>query len=411
LAILGIAVGISAVIGMTTVGNGAKKIAEKEIERTGGVSVIEIYKDESYRRAGTLTRGSNRLLRRGHQARSRYEYLLSLDADVMREKCPSIVDSAPEAETDGYVSYLGNSATSNIIATTPFFQEAYNWHAREGEFFTKDDVGAGLKVVVIGEALRSRLFGNDNPIGQIVKVKSDDFSANEPPVPLQVIGVMEEKGNMMDTKGWDMQMIIPITTYQQRFSGNRYIQRIRAKAQSRNLVNQATKEIQEVLRARHYDADSNFAIWTAEAEMAVAERIGNIMKWTLGGVSGIALLVSGITIMNIMLIAVTERTREIGIRMSLGAKRINILSQFLIESLLIVFAGGILGFFGGIFVGKATALFIQKWIWEGSNWPAVLSIESGIIAFLICTSVGLFFGIFPAIRASKLSPSEALRYE
>jgi len=121
LAILGITVGISAVIGMTTVGNGAKKIAEREIERTGGVSVIEIYKDESYRRAGTLTRGSNRLLRRGHQARSRYEHLLSLDAEVMREKCPSIVDSAPEAETGGYVFYLGNSATSNIVATTPFF--------------------------------------------------------------------------------------------------------------------------------------------------------------------------------------------------------------------------------------------------------------------------------------------------
>jgi putative ABC transport system permease protein len=411
MAILGVAIGISAVIGVTSVGNGAQEIAEREIERTGGLSIIEIYKDEAYRRAGTLTRGSNRLLRRGHSARSRYEQLLSLDADAMRRECPSVVDVAPEVEGGGYIFHSENPAAISIIATTPFFQEAYSWHVCEGRFFSEDDVDAGLKVVVLGGTLCRQLFGDANPIGQIIKVEGSRFSADEPPIPLRVVGVMEEKGNMMDTKGWDTQILVPITTYQQRFSGTRYIQRIRAKAHSKDLVHQATQEIREVLRARHRDADANFAIWTAEMETATAERIGSIMKWTLGSVSGIALLVSGITIMNIMLITVTERTREIGLRRSLGARRANILFQFLIEALLIVLAGGVLGFVGGIFVGKAVALSIQRWVWAGSNWPAVLSIESGIIAFLVCTSVGLFFGLYPAIVASRLSLSEALRYE
>ncbi len=411
LAILGVAVGISAVVGVTSVGNGAREIAEKEIERTGGLSIIEIYKDEAYRRAGTLTRGGNQLLRRGHIARSRYENLLSPDADAIREKCPSVANVAPEVEGSGYIFHSENPTTISIIATTPFFQEAYNWHVCEGRFFSEDDVDAGLKVVVLGRTLWGQLFRDADPIGQIIKVEGSRFSANEPPVPLRVVGVMEGKGNVMDTKGWDTQILVPITTYQQRFSGTRYIQRIRAKAHSKDLVNQATQEIREVLRARHHDADANFAIWTAEMEMATAERIGSVMKWTLGSISGVALLVSGITIMNIMLIAVTERTREIGLRRSLGARRANIMSQFLMEALSIVFAGGISGFLGGIFVGKAVAFSIERWVWEGSNWPAALSIESGIIAFLVCMSVGLFFGLYPAIIASRLSLSEALRYE
>ena len=220
---------------------------------------------------------------------------------------------------------------------------------------------------------------------------------------------MEEKGDAMDTQGWDDRFIIPITTLQQRFKGKKHIERIRVEAADLNMVETAKVESKRVLGRRHQGSGGEYQYWTAKDELATAERIGNTMKFVMGGIAGIALFVAGIGIMNIMLVSVTERTKEIGLRKAIGAKRRDILIQFLIEAAVLSLTGGILGAIVGVFMGQGTALLITKYVWQGSDWPSVISFGAMIVALSVSIGIGIFFGLYPANKAAKLTPVEAIR--
>ena len=222
---------------------------------------------------------------------------------------------------------------------------------------------------------------------------------------------MEEKGDAMDTQGWDNRFIIPITTLQQRFKGRKDIERIRVEAEDVDNVASVKEDSKRILGRIHNNSGDEYQYWTATEELATAEKIGGTMKALMGGIAGIALVVAGIGVMNIMLVSVTERTKEIGLRKALGAKRRDILLQFLIEAGTLTLFGGILGAVLGIFMGQGTAALIEKYVWPGSNWPSVISLSTIILAMTVSISVGIFFGLYPANKAAKLTPVEALRSE
>ena len=202
---------------------------------------------------------------------------------------------------------------------------------------------------------------------------------------------------------------MPLTTFQQRVTGRKRIDRIRDFGADVKQIQQTASEIETVLSRQHPGAGNEYDIWMATEELATAERVGLIMKLMLGGIASIALLVAGIGIMNIMLISVTERTKEIGLRKAIGAKRRDILFQFLVESAALSLGGGILGIFLGIFLGRVTANLISNLVWENTQWPVVFSPSTAIIAFVVAVCIGIFFGLYPAGKAARLSPIEALK--
>jgi len=207
----------------------------------------------------------------------------------------------------------------------------------------------------------------------------------------------------------DDTIIMPLTTFQQRVTGCKRIDRIRAEVADVKQIQQTASEIETVLSRQHPGAGNEYDIWMATEELATAERVGLIMKLMLGGIASIALLVAGIGIMNIMLISVTERTKEIGLRKAIGAKRRDILFQFLVESAALSLGGGILGIVLGVFLGRITANLISNLVWENTQWPVVFSPSTAIIAFVVAVCIGIFFGLYPAGKAARLSPIEALK--
>jgi putative ABC transport system permease protein len=204
---------------------------------------------------------------------------------------------------------------------------------------------------------------------------------------------------------------MPLTTFQQRITGEKEVERIRAEVSDVRQMEQAVAEIQEVLSRQHPGPENEYEIWMATEELATAEKVGLIMKLMLGGIASIALLVAGIGIMNIMLISVTERTKEIGLRKAIGARRRDIMFQFLVESASLSLGGGILGVFFGIFLGRISANLISNLVWEDTQWPVVFSASTAIVAFIVAAGIGIFFGLYPARKAAHLSPTEALKHE
>ena len=266
-------------------------------------------------------------------------------------------------------------------------------------------------VAVIGSQLAQDLFPGINPIGEKIHAQrfrrrwGDSFD-----IALTVIGIMEPKGDTGATEGWDTSIIMPLKTFQERVTGSKRIERIRAEVVDVEQIDQAVSEVNYVL-SRQHPGDNEYEIWMATEELATADKVGLIMKLMLGGIASIALLVAGIGIMNIMLISVTERTKEIGLRKAIGAKGRDILFQFLIESAALSLGGGILGIFFGIFLGRATANLISNMVWEDTQWPVVFSPSTAIIAFIVAMAVGIFFGLYPARKAARMTPVDALRRE
>ena len=228
-------------------------------------------------------------------------------------------------------------------------------------------------------------------------------------VRLKVIGVMEEKGDAMDTSGWDDRFIIPITTLQQRFKGRDDIERLRVEAVDIETIPLAIADAKRILGRQHNNTGEEYNYWTATEELATARKVGLVMKALMGGIASIALMVAGIGVMNIMLVSVTDRTKEIGLRKALGATRNDILAQFLVEASVLTLSGGIIGAIAGVFMGQGTAALISRFVWEGSNWPSVISFGTMVIALLVSVAIGVFFGLYPANKAAKLTPVEALR--
>tara|TARA_B100001013_G_scaffold94319_1_gene52583 strand:- start:1500 stop:2804 length:1305 start_codon:yes stop_codon:yes gene_type:complete len=410
LTILGIVVGVCAVVGVVSVGDGSRAMVLREIERTGGLNVIEIYKDSWDRQSGTLSNAASRVTRRRWQ-RNRAEPLETPDVEALLGTVANVNLAVPEDDFGGVnLNYNGQSKPSRVVATASGYDILHNWYVSSGRFLSDADDREARCVAIIGFNVKEELFGATDPIGKEIKAtRQSSRRGSRFDVRLTIIGVMEEKGGSMDTEGWDDRFIIPITTLQQRFKGRKDIERIRVQVSDLNLVESVTEDAKFILGRQHNNTGEEYQYWTAKEELAQAEKMGAIMKLSMGAVAGIALIVAGIGVMNIMLVSVTERTKEIGLRKAVGAKRRDILIQFLIEAMVLTFSGGVLGASVGIFAGKGFAWVITKFVWPESGWPAVISIQAIIMALSVSIGVGLFFGLYPANKASKLQPIEALR--
>ena len=388
LTVLGIVIGVAAVIAMLAVGKGAQESI------TGSINSI----------------GTNLLVVfPGGKEQDRFRPLTMRDADALRDQlaAPSIEAVAPTLEIGGEVAFGGQQTSSPLIGVTPAYFQVRNVNLTEGEFITEEQVLGRASVVLLGPELAETLFGHaDGITGETVRINGQPF---------RVIGVLESKGGGAFGSE-DNQMIVPLTTAKARLfgpksgqSGDR-VDVVYVQAADADLVSQAMEEIAQVLRARHRITDEiyDFTIFTQQDLLAEAETITNVLTIFLGGIAGISLLVGGIGIMNIMLVTVTERTREIGLRKALGARKRDILTQFLTESSLLSFIGGMIG----ILLGWLIA-FIVRQIAAANDAPftPVVGLDAILLATIFSAAIGLFFGIYPANRAASLEPVEALRYE
>ncbi len=415
LTILGIIVGVASVVSMVSVGDGSSEMVLREIERTGGTKMIEIYKDEWDKQSGTLSRAAGSAVRgRGRWQRNRAEDLETEDAFEILKHARGVVNVVAEDDMPGWtVNYKGRTKESRIVASTAGYDRAHNWYPSSGRFFTAEEVEAASSVAVIGSKVAEEVFLEEDPVGKEIKASRQSSRwrgrSGLYEVRLKVIGVMEEKGDAMDTSGWDDRFVIPITTLQQRFKGREDVERLRIEASDVSTIPIAIMDAKQILGRQHNNTGEEYNYWTATEELATANKVGLVMKALMGGIAGIALMVAGIGVMNIMLVSVTDRTREIGLRKALGATRGDILAQFLVEASVLTFSGGILGAILGIFMGRGTAALISRFVWEGSNWPSVVSYGTIVIALLVSVAIGVFFGLYPANKAAKLTPVEALR--
>ncbi len=415
LTILGIIVGVASVVSMVSVGDGSSAMVLREIERTGGTKMIEVYKDDWDKQSGTLSRAAGSAVRgKGRWQRNRAEDLETEDAFEILKNARGVVNVVAEDDMPGWtVNYNGRTKESRIVASTAGYDQSHNWYPSSGRFFSAEEVEAASSVAVIGSKVAEEVFLDEDPVGKEIKASRQSSRwrgrSGLYEVRLKVIGVMEEKGDAMDTSGWDDRFVIPITTLQQRFKGREDVERIRIEAADVSTIPIAIMDAKQILGRQHNNTGEEYNYWTATEELATANKVGLVMKALMGGIAGIALMVAGIGVMNIMLVSVTDRTKEIGLRKALGATRGDILSQFLIEASVLTLSGGILGAILGVFMGRGTAALISRFVWEGSNWPSVVSFGTMVIALLVSVAIGVFFGLYPANKAAKLTPVEALR--
>jgi len=386
LAILGVIIGVGAVITMIAVGRGASLQIESHISSMGSNILVIV--------PGTTTSGGVRMGAGTQQS-------LSLDdATAIEKECSAVSRVSPELPGVAQVVYGNRNWSTGVIGTTEGMMEVQNWNVSSGRFLTDQDVRSSTKVAVIGETVAYELFGNANPLGEIIRIKK---------VPFQVVGVLTPKGQSAFGSDQDDVIFVPVTTAQKRLFGTsfpRMVRRISVKARDAESIFLAQEQVTALLRQRHRigpNQDDDFTVRNLTQVMETVQQSTQAMTLLLGAIASVSLLVGGIGIMNIMLVTVSERTREIGIRKAIGARRSNILAQFLIESSVISSVGGIVGIILGMFVNKilSTSLGIST----------VVNIQVILIAFGFSLIVGIFFGIYPANKASKLKPVDALRYE
>ena len=386
---LGIIIGIAAVVAVVSVGGGAEHLMLAELERIGGAGLIVCF------RKGEFRREDGSYYENKHPAYIEYE-----DLEFLLENCPSLKAATALSEVNFTVSHKHVNQSLSIVGATPFYEAVNNWYVQTGRFITESDMERREPVCIIGSEVRKDLFDREDPIGLELRVGEERFT---------VIGIMEEKGNSMASEGWDNRVIIPITTMEIRFIGQQkgwlYLW---AQAESYEKVEQAVAEIKVAMRQQHGD-EKYFQFFTAKEIIKQVGKVSRIVQVLLGGVASVALFVGGIGIMNIMLVSVTERTGEIGLRKAIGAKRRDILIQFLIEAIVLSICGGLIGIFIGSSLASLSGLIISKLM--KASWPAVVSVQAALIAFSVSALIGIFFGLYPANKAAGLTPTEALRHE
>jgi len=383
LTLLGIIIGVGAVIAMVSLGFGVKEQIKDNISRLGSNLLIV----QSGGRTATGAR-----IQAGSGARLTYE-----DAKAIEKNIDGIKYVAPMVSR-GYQLVVGNQNwTSNVQGSTPNIIDIRDYTVEEGRRLTEHDMAGKDRVCVIGKTIVENLFPDGNPVGKTIRINK---------APFKVVGVLGAKGQSSNGQDQDDVVFVPLTTAMNRMMGITYVNNITIQAENENVIDNVQAEVENLLRIRHRiknSDDDDFSVRNLAALMDTMMSTANTITMLLGCIAAISLLVGGIGIMNIMLVSVTERTREIGIRKALGATYNNILLQFLIESAVIGIIGGFLGVVLGIGASYAISAFAE--------WKTVISVPIIIVAVVFSVGIGVFFGIYPARKAALLDPIEALRYE
>ena len=384
LTMLGIIIGVGAVIAMVSVGQGAQKQAEDQIAAMGSNMLFVS--------AGTVTRGGTRM---GYGAT---KTLLYEDMQAILRECAAVKAAAPGSQSSAQAVFENDNWATQINGTEPQYFDIRTWPFAEGSSFSKDDVAMAANVAVIGETVRKNLFGATDPVGQTIRISN---------LPFRVVGVLMPKGTSA-AMGQDQDdiILVPITTLQKKITGQNWLRWIMVSATSRDASYTAQQQITALLRDRHRirpGQDDDFFVRNLADMADLADQQARLFTILLASIASISLLVGGIGIMNIMLVSVTERTREIGIRMAIGATEGDVQQQFLIEAVVLSLLGGAVG----ILLGMTTSYLITQTL----GWPVLVSPTAIVTAVVFSMAVGIFFGFYPARKAARLDPIEALRYE
>ncbi|PTQ92844.1 putative ABC transport system permease protein [Nitrosomonas nitrosa] len=385
LTMLGMIIGVAAVVLMLSIGQGAQANINNTIASMGSHLLIVV--------PGATSSGG---LRFGIGS---VKTLTAADAQAIAE-LPSVEATAPVVSGIAQFSYGANNWSTSISGVTPDYFTVSNWVIERGDIFSEADVRSATRVAVLGKITAENLFGTEDPIGKTLRISNRPFL---------VVGVLAAKGQSLSGRDQDDNVLIPLTTAQRQVLGNQFpgsINLMLVQAKSAEMMEEAEQEITRLLRQRHRitgKMENDFTVRNLTALAAVASTTAKIMAWMLGAIASISLLVGGIGIMNIMLVSVTERTREIGIRMAIGASQRAILTQFLLEALMICILGGITGVALGITCAWAIS--------QIADMPVVITLSMIGLAFTFVSIIGVFFGFYPAKKAASLKPVEALRYE
>jgi len=391
LTILGVVIGIAAVMTMVSIGNGASQLVREQF-RNLGANVIVVAPANS--QSGGVRTGVVMTLTKE-------------DIDAIGAECPSVRAVTPLIGTTGQV--IGGNINWNpkeMLGVGPDYVIVRSWPMEAGEFFSERDVASAAKVCVIGQTVANQLFPDENPINQTLRVKN---------IPLRVVGVLSKKGANLVGQDQDDIVLMPYTTVRKRLDGSPFanVGYALVSAKSEEVMSLALQEIRVLLSERHRIPPGSKPDFEVR-NMAEVENIFNMIMGALtamlSAIAAISLVVGGVGIMNIMLVSVTERTREIGIRMALGARPRDILRQFLVEAAVLSSIGGVIGIALGVGASAGITALINLAL-PTSNWPFVVSIPAALVALVFAAAVGLFFGYYPARRASRLDPIEALRYD
>jgi putative ABC transport system permease protein len=383
LTMLGIIIGVGAVIAMVSIGQGAQSAVEAQIASLG-TNVLMVMPASTFQ--GGVSSGAGAAVT-----------LKEEDVEAIRERCPAVAAVTPATRTGRQVVAGGLNWSTSVQGGNVEYFKIRDWKLQDGSYFTEQDVRGATKMCVIGQTVVDNLFPGQDPIGQTIRIAK---------LPFKVVGTLQAKGQNAMGQDQDDLIIAPFPTVQRKIQGIDFVGMVLVSAVTKQQIFEAQEQITELLRIRHrlqQWEDNDFMIRTQSDIASAATATSGIMTMLLGSIASVSLIVGGIGIMNIMLVSVTERTREIGIRMSIGARRSDILQQFLIEAVVLSVLGGLIG----VALGLLSSNLISKF----AGWPVFVSPSSVALAFLFSGLVGVFFGFYPARKAAALSPIEALRYE
>ena len=380
---LGIIIGVASVIAMVAVGNGAQASIEAKVSALGQNLLIVF---AGVRKTGGVSSGLG-------SASS----ITMADVAAMNRELADVVATSPEISTNAQLIANGRNWSTTVLGESPEYLKIRDWALTDGSMFAEREIRSAAKVAIIGSKTATELFGPINPVGQTVRVKN---------MPFLIIGLLSSKGAGMGGNNQDDRLIIPYTTAMKRLTGDKFLRMVNVQVGSQDRMEIAQQQITSLLRQRHRltsERDNDFGIFNQKELADTMGSISAVITLMLGAIAGMSLLVGGIGIMNIMLVSVTERTREIGIRVAVGAQRRDILLQFLIEAITLSLLGGLIG----VLVGVGAARLTEKF----ANFTPIVSSGSIILAFSVSFAIGVFFGFYPARKAAKLDPIDALRYE